>query len=134
MALHGNGVVLTFARTDTGWFAENVWGSASALYFLRGRVRFCSTDGEPSEGTAGAPSVLIAYDPPGTDRNREALHACGLEGHFVPFDRTTTGQDGRGEQDDEQILQAAAEIRQRRVAERLKKIRSSDGRSHVLSD
>ena len=129
MALHGNGIVLTFARTDTAWFAESVWGSASALYFLRGRMRFCSTDGEPSEGTAGAPSVLIAYDSPGTDRNREALRTCGLDGHFVPL-TAATGRDGvlrpsnpqEGEQDEEEILRAAAEIRQRRVAERLKEI------------
>ena len=132
MVGHGDGIVLTFARTESAWFAESVWGMASGVLFLGRRLRFCTPGGEVSDGTAGAPSVLIAYDQPGSARNREALRTCGLEGHFVPLDRTTTGRDGRGEQNDEQILQAAAEIRQRRVAEKIKEIQES-GRSHVLS-
>ncbi len=125
MAMHANGIVLTFARTDTAWFSESVWGSASALYFLRGRVRFCTPDGEPSEGTGGAPSLLIAYDPPGTYRNRAALRTCGLDGHFAPLLHpspkcSTEYETLMGHED--AILRAAAEIRQRRVAERLKEI------------
>jgi DNA modification methylase len=125
MSMHANGIVLTFARTDTTWFSECVWGTASALFFLRGRVRFCTPDGEPSEGTGGAPSVLIAYDPPGTNRNREALRSCGLDGHFAPLLRPSSNGPAQYETllgDEERILRAAAQIRQRRVAERLKEI------------
>src|SRR5271157_2837257 len=125
MAMHANGIVLTFARTDTAWFSESVWGSASALYFLRGRVRFCTPDGEPSEGTGGAPSVLIAYDPPGTYRNRAALRTCGLDGYFAPLLHPSSKCSTEYETlmgDEDAILRAAAAIRQRRVAERLKEI------------
>jgi DNA modification methylase len=135
MAIHANGIVLTFARTDTAWFSENVWGSASALYFLRGRVRFCTPDGEPSEGTGGAPSVLIAYDTPGTDRNREALRTCGLDGHFAPLFQTSS----KGSTayvapmgDDDDVLQAAAEIRQRRVTAKLKELQEKRQQSHPV--
>ena len=134
MSMYGNGIVLTFARTDTVWFSESVWGSASALYFLRGRVRFCTADGEQSEGTGGAPSVLIAYDPPGSFRNREALRTCGLDGHFAPLLHHSSKGPTEYEStvgDEESILQAAAEIRQRRVAERFREIQESAS-SHAL--
>jgi site-specific DNA-methyltransferase (adenine-specific)/site-specific DNA-methyltransferase (cytosine-N4-specific) len=135
MAMHANGIVLTFARTDTTWFSESVWGSASALYFLRGRVRFCTPDGELSEGTGGAPSVLIAYDPPGTERNRGALRICGLNGHFAPLLRTSSNGPAQYETllgDEDSILWAAAQIRQRRVAERLKEIQEKRRQSRPV--
>ena len=53
---HGNGIALTFARTETKMFFENVWNGADAILFLKGRLNFCDTT-----GTAGAPSVLMAY-------------------------------------------------------------------------
>ncbi|QDV37579.1 DNA N-6-adenine-methyltransferase [Tautonia plasticadhaerens] len=93
LAEHGDGIALTYARTETSWFAESVWGAASALLFLRGRVRFCRADGTPAGENAVAPSVLIAYDPPGKDSNREALRTCGLDGTFVPLDRPSKAGD-----------------------------------------
>lgn len=63
MALHGNGIALVFARTDTRPFQRHVFPFASALLFLRGRVTFYTPDGiSPRDGhNSGGPSVLIAY-------------------------------------------------------------------------
>lgn len=61
LARHGNGVALIFARTETAMFHEHVWPRASALLFLRGRLSFFNVDGTPGKGSAGAPSVLVAY-------------------------------------------------------------------------
>ncbi len=34
MADHNNGIALSFARTETAWFFESVWGRASAILFI----------------------------------------------------------------------------------------------------
>jgi DNA N-6-adenine-methyltransferase Dam len=61
LADHGNGIALVFARTETQMFFESVWGRASEICFLKGRLHFYRPDGTPSQENAGAPSVLIAY-------------------------------------------------------------------------
>jgi hypothetical protein len=63
LALHGNGIALVFARTDTMAFHHAVWPFASRLLFLRGRLTFHYPDGSlPKLGhNSGGPSVLIAY-------------------------------------------------------------------------
>lgn len=65
LALHGNGLALIFARTDTRAFHDNVWPFASRLLFLRGRLTFCMPSGTlaPMGHNSGGPSVLIAYGP-----------------------------------------------------------------------
>lgn len=79
LAAHsGGGVALVFARTETKTFFDTVWGKASAIYFLKGRLRFHKPDGERG-ATAGSPSVLIAYG----ERERETLRNCTLPGYFV---------------------------------------------------
>ncbi len=60
-AMHGNAIALTFARTETNMFFNYVWPRAVAVLFIRGRLRFYHVSGEQG-GTAGSPSVLIAYD------------------------------------------------------------------------
>jgi len=60
LAEHGNGIALIFARTETRGFFEHVWNRAHALLFLKGRLSFHLADGSKG-GTAGAPSVLVAY-------------------------------------------------------------------------
>lgn len=44
LASHGSGTALIFARTETRVFFEQVWGRASALLFMRGRVKFLRAD------------------------------------------------------------------------------------------
>lgn len=78
MVEHGDGVVLIFARTETKAFFEYVWNQADAILFLKGRLRFHTPDGKIG-GTAGSPSVLIAYGA----NNVKALENCGLDGKLI---------------------------------------------------
>ena len=81
MAAHGTGTALIFARTETDAFFRHVWGAASALMFLRGRLTFHTLDGRPAPGNGGAPSVLIAYGA----EDRDILAAAPIDGAFVPL-------------------------------------------------
>lgn len=98
-----SGIALTFARTETQMFFDYVWDAADAVLFVRGRIRFyeftCAKCGKgasqhkagftcptytPSPnvvqgGSAGAPSILIAYGPA---MARELKH-CGIPGKFI---------------------------------------------------
>jgi len=60
-AEHGNSIALTFARTDTKGFHDEVFGKACGLFFIKGRLKFFGVDGKEAGNNAGAPSVLIAY-------------------------------------------------------------------------
>lgn len=84
MASHGNGIALVFARTDTQMFHRHVWASASAIFFLRGRLNFYTPGGVRAKKNAGAPSVLISYDSWVSNRlNALALKEAGLDGYYV---------------------------------------------------
>jgi hypothetical protein len=61
MAMHGNGIALVFARTETMMFHRFVWPAARGVMFLRGRLHFHRTDGTRAKCNAGGPSVLVAY-------------------------------------------------------------------------
>ena len=78
LAQHGNGIALIFARTETGSFFPWVWDYAAAILFIKGRLRFWTKEGREG-GTAGAPSVLIAYG----KENVMSLEKCGLPGRLV---------------------------------------------------
>lgn len=82
LAEHGTGTALIFARTETAIWFDHVWPHASALLFLRGRLRFHFADGRQAKAGAGAPSVLVAYG----QGDAAALRASNLAGHFVPLD------------------------------------------------
>ena len=60
LADHGNGIALTFARTETKWFVSQAWGRADCILFLYGRLHFLR-NGTERLGNAGAPSCLIGY-------------------------------------------------------------------------
>ena len=79
LAVHGNGVALIFARTETDMFFRQVWGKASSVLFLRGRLHFHHVDGNRAVANAGAPSVLVAYG----DNNTDVLRECCDLGQFV---------------------------------------------------
>jgi hypothetical protein len=59
MAGHGDGLVLTFARTDARWF-HRASTQATAICFVAGRVRFRRYGGQPGNPSP-VPSVLLAY-------------------------------------------------------------------------
>ena len=79
LALHGDGIGLVPARTETRWFVEHVWGSADAILFLDGRPHFHHPDGTRSRANSGAPICLVAYGEEAVLR----LSTCDLPGSFV---------------------------------------------------
>ena len=76
---HGNGIALTFARTETHYFHNYVWGKATAVFFFDGRIFFHRGNGVKAKNNAGAPSVLIAYG----RENAKALKTCKLRGFYT---------------------------------------------------
>lgn len=82
LADHGNGIALIFARTETRMFFSEVWGKATSLLFLEGRLHFHHINGTRAAANAGAPSVLVAY---GND-NADVLKSCGIRGKFLLLD------------------------------------------------
>lgn len=88
LADHGNGVAFVFARTDTDVFHAHVFGKATAMLFLKGRIPFlrinAAGEAKRTRDHAPAPSVLIAYDSAEhVTFNSEALRKSGLNGAYV---------------------------------------------------
>lgn len=79
LAEHGDGIALIFARTETAGFVREVWGKATAVLFLHGRLHFHHADGTRAAANSGAPSVLVAYGPAAALR----LATADLDGTFV---------------------------------------------------
>ncbi len=79
MAQHNEGTALIFARTETKMFFDFVWGKATAVLFLRGRLYFHHPDGTKAKGNAGGPSVLVAYG----HLDSLLLAQSGLNGKFM---------------------------------------------------
>jgi hypothetical protein len=75
---HGNGIALIFARTETKCFFNHIWDDATAVLFVKGRIRFYNLQGVQT-GTPGAPSVFIAYGL----NNSKILEKSGIEGKFI---------------------------------------------------
>jgi DNA N-6-adenine-methyltransferase (Dam) len=88
MAKHQDGVVLIYARTETRMFFDHVWGRANGIFFLKGRISFCTPDGSTAATEAGAPSVLVSYDPTSTSHNYHSLKCCKLPGQFLTIQPT----------------------------------------------
>ena len=60
LALHGNGIALLHARTETEWFRP-CWEYAAAILFMDRRISFCRPDGSEQPANSGAPPVLVAF-------------------------------------------------------------------------
>lgn len=86
LADHGNGIALTFARTETAMFFDQVWTRADALFFFRGRLYFYDTYGARAKANAGGPSVLIAYGSSNAARLQSFREYPGI---FVPLKSST---------------------------------------------
>jgi hypothetical protein len=82
LSLHGDGLALTFARTDTNAFHHYVFNAADSIFFFKQRLKFCNVDGKPSYSGI-APSVLIAYG----GFNSEAINDANLNGVHLPINR-----------------------------------------------
>lgn len=81
MGDHNQGTALIFARTETAAFKRQVWGRASGLLFIYGRLHFHDAAGVRASANAGAPSVLCAYGQDDLDR----LAASDIDGALVPL-------------------------------------------------
>lgn len=79
LASWGDGIALTFARTETRFFHREVWARANAVLFFRGRLTFHNADGTLAHSAAGAPSCLVAYG----RRNVKAIVEAGFDGYLV---------------------------------------------------
>lgn len=78
LKIHGNGIALIFARTETKTFFKHIWDDADALLFVKGRIKFFNLEGK-QVGTPGSPSVFIAYG----SNNAEALKNSKIEGKLI---------------------------------------------------
>lgn len=78
LKLHGNGIALIFARTETKCFFNHIWNDADAILFVKGRIKFYNLEGKQL-GTPGAHSVFIAYG----SENAIALKNSGIAGKFL---------------------------------------------------
>jgi len=59
LAVHGEGVALVFARTETKW-AQRHLKIASQVFFLSGRLKFLKS-GVDMGSNAGAPNMFLNY-------------------------------------------------------------------------
>lgn len=78
LKIHGNGIALIFARTETKCFFNHVWDDADGVLFVKGRIKFYNLEGKQM-GTPGAPSVFIAFG----KENATILENSGIEGKFI---------------------------------------------------
>lgn len=83
MADHGNGIALLFNRCDSKMFQDVIFEKATAMKFLRKRIKFYRQDGTRGD-SPGCGSILIAF---GED-NAEILEHCNIEGKFVVLSKT----------------------------------------------
>lgn len=75
---HGNGIAFIYTRTETKMFFEDVWPTADAIFFFKGRIACHRPDGTLNSSPATA-SCLIAYG----QQNVEAIRRANLDGQLV---------------------------------------------------
>lgn len=78
LAQHGNGIALLFNRCDSKMFQDIIFEKATAIKFLRGRIRFFRPDGIRGD-SPGCGAVLIAFG----EENAEILKTCNIRGKYV---------------------------------------------------
>lgn len=85
MALHNNGILLCFNRSDTDALHKYVYPFATSHFILRRRPHFYRPAApgqiERMKANSGGPIVLFAYG----EQNSEALETSGLPGFHFPL-------------------------------------------------
>ncbi len=81
-AAHGNCIALIFNRSDTKLFHDFVYPNATAILYLKGRIKFHHVNGRQAD-SCGAPSILVAFD----EYNADVLENCSLQGYFTRIKR-----------------------------------------------
>lgn len=79
MAQHNNGIALLFNRCDNSMFQDIIFPTATAIKFLRKRIRFYRPDGTQG-GSPGCGSVLVAW---GEDNARIINECKELDGKYI---------------------------------------------------
>ena len=77
-AQYGDCTALVYAKTDASYFQDIIMKYASAILFIKGRVKFHRTDGSKAD-SAPIPSMLVAFD----TENGEILENSGISGSFI---------------------------------------------------
>lgn len=72
-------IAMVFARTETKAFHQWVWPKADSIFFFEKRIQFYTATGVKAM-SAGAPSVLIAYD----IEHSERIADSDLKGKHLP--------------------------------------------------
>lgn len=78
----GGGIALIFVRTETATFFPWIWDNAHSFLFIKGRLKFCTVEGKEG-GSAGAPSMLIAYSDFDSDILAKAAFNGRIPGKFL---------------------------------------------------
>lgn len=78
LAEHGNGIALLFNRCDSKMFQDIIFEKATAMKFLRNRIRFFRPDGTRGD-SPGCGSILIAFG----KENAKVLKSCTIAGKYV---------------------------------------------------
>ena len=78
MAEHNNGIALLFNRLDSKLFMDVIFEKATAIKFLRGRIKFYKKDGTLG-GQPGCGSILVAFG----EHNADVLKNNNLPGKFI---------------------------------------------------
>ena len=77
-AKHGNAIALVYAKTDAKYFQDIVLKKATAVLFIKGRVKFHYTNGNKAD-SAPLPSLLVAFD----QETGRVLEESGIGGSFL---------------------------------------------------
>lgn len=79
---HKNATALIFARTETKQFFQFIWGKATSICFIKGRISFFHVNGKKG-GTSGSPSVLVTWDDKNANLLWDAVQHNQINGFFV---------------------------------------------------
>ena len=78
MVNNNNGIALLFSRCDSKMFQDLIFPNATALLFIRGRIKFYRPDGTQG-GSSGCGSVLVSFG----GNNAEALRNSSISGKYI---------------------------------------------------
>lgn len=78
MVENNNGIALLFNRCDSKMFQDVIFPNATAILFVRGRIKFYRQDGTKGD-SPGCGSVLISFG----EGNAEALERSNIPGKFI---------------------------------------------------
>lgn len=82
----GSGIALVFVRTGTQW-GQRALQWSDAVYFIKGRIKFCDESGTPAKASAGCDSMLLAFGDRAVKKLREVHETKTIEGILYEANR-----------------------------------------------